>query len=273
MVDQHLLDEKGFVVIEGLFSNDACLRAVEVCETVYSEYSERYARVSAGSSELANKSAEKVIYNLHNKSDIFWNFFEHPVIKEAGDYLLKPGSYRDSEPYYLNNISARTPIRGNTGQQLHTDSNLPGSNFCLVMNVICVLESFTLANGATRVVPASHKLQQYPEENVTYNGEIQITAPAGSAIIFNAGLWHGSGANIDGSSRWALVLGYARWFVKPSFDFLRNTPHEIFHGMTDVQKRLLGFDLVPPKDEFTRLRRKSNAYEEPEPYFLPYPES
>lgn len=269
MIQRSSFEVNGFVVVENVFSKKICQRTVSICESIYSEYADNYANANAESQSLADKSAEKVIYNLHNKSDIFWTFFEHPIIKEAGDFLLKTGSYQDSEPYYLNNISARTPLRGNVGQQLHTDSNLLGNRKCLIMNVLCVLEPFTLDNGATRVVPGSHKRDYYPENGVEYEDEIRLVADVGSVIMFDAGLWHGSGANTDGSSRWALVLGYARWFVKPSFDFMKNTPRGIFKNFTDGQKSLLGFDLAPPKDEFTRLRRRSSYYEEPEDYSLP----
>ena len=56
-------------------------------------------------------------------------------------------------------------------------------------------------------------------------------------------------------NRWALILGYARWWIKPSFDFIKNTPKNIFSKLNTSQKRLLGFHLTPPKDEFTRVRR------------------
>ena len=39
--------------------------------------------------------------------------------------------------------------------------------------------------------------------------------------------------------------------------------------MTSKQKALLGFDSVPPKDEFTRMRRRSNSFEKPFKYNLP----
>lgn len=270
MIQRTSLDVNGFVVVENVFTEEICRRTVRICESIYSENVNNYANAIFESNDLADKSGEKVIYNLHNKSDIFWTFFEHPIIKEAGDFLLKTGSYQDSEPYYLYNISARTPLQGNVGQQLHTDSNLLGNSKCLIMNVLCVLEPFTLANGATRVIPGSHKREYYPEDGIAYEDEIRLVAGTGSVIMFNAGVWHGSGANTDGSSRWALVLGFARWFVKPSFDFMKNTPRNIFENFTDAQKSLLGFDLVPPKDEFTRLRRRSTHYEEPEDYSLPF---
>ena len=40
--------------------------------------------------------------------------------------------------------------------------------------------------------------------------------------------------------------------------------------MTKEQKRLLGFDVIPPRDEFTRVRRRSINFEKPNNYKLPF---
>ena len=50
---------------------------------------------------------------------------------------------------------------------------------------------------------------------------------------------------------------------------MQNTPRKIYNKMTSKQKSLLGFDSVPPKDEFTRLRRRSTTFEIPKKYILP----
>ena len=68
--------------------------------------------------------------------------------------------------------------------------------------------------------------------------------------------WRNSKNN--NNSRWAVLLGYARWFIKPSFDYMKNTPNKIYNKLTKKQKCLLGFNLIPPKDEFTRMSRRSN---------------
>ena len=49
--------------------------------------------------------------------------------------------------------------------------------------------------------------------------------------------------------------------MKPSFDYMFNTPLKIFKKLKKSQKAFLGFDLVPPKDEFTRRRRRSDFFE------------
>ena len=52
-------------------------------------------------------------------------------------------------------------MKGNTGQQLHLDSNLAGSNYCMTVNVMWYLDDYNVHDGTTRIVPKSHKLQKY----------------------------------------------------------------------------------------------------------------
>ena len=50
---------------------------------------------------------------------------------------------------------------------------------------------------------------------------------------------------------------------------MQNTPIEIFESLSPSRKRLLGLDLAPPKDEFTRVRSRANISETPQDYVLP----
>jgi ectoine hydroxylase-related dioxygenase (phytanoyl-CoA dioxygenase family) len=264
------IDNSGYLFLPNLISPADCDKYKLLLENNYSNYSDKYASNFEGSSHgLDDKSKEKVVYNLHNKDLSWYKLFEHPDVLVVLDCMLLEGSYNRSEPYYLNNISARCPLKGNTGQQLHLDSRLPGVSHCIVANVIWLLDDFTPENGATRIVPGSHKFDYFAENGKVYDEEILITGKKGGALIFNANTWHGGGANINGESRWALVLGYARWFIKPSFDYMQNTPKIIYDQLSQPQKRLMGFDSIPPKDEFTRIRRRSIDPEIPHKYTLP----
>lgn len=264
------LEELGYCLVSDLITPEECDQYVQLLERDYKKYSSLYADSAAGTSHgLDDKSLEKVVYNLHNKDKSWYKLFEHPAVTKLLDGLLIEGSYKNSEPYYLSNNSARCPLKGNPGQQLHSDSRLPGINYCIVANVLWVLDDFTPENGATRVVPGSHKFMSFAEDGKFYDEEILITAKKGSAIIFNANLWHGGGPNLNGNSRWALALGYARWFIKPAFDYVKNTPKGIYDQLTTAQKSLLGFDLTVPSDEFTRVRRRSAEPENPDEYTLP----
>lgn len=263
-------EEEGFLLLPGLISSEDAEHYKALLESDYNQYANLYMNTkTASEGSLANKSGEKVVFNLHNKDISWFKLFDHPEVLKILDVALKQGSYNNAEPYYLNNISARCPLKGHLGQQLHIDSNIPGLNQCIVVNVLWLLDDFSIDNGATRVVPGSHKWQKFAPDGKTHPDEVSIVAPKGSALVFNAGLWHGGAENMSGESRWAVALGYARWFIKPSFDYMRNTPEDIYDSLSDKQKDLLGFRLQPPKDEFTRLRRRSDVFERPKPYQLP----
>jgi len=259
---------KGYVLIPNLIGKNLCEKLKKLLEADYKKYSKKYATNKVEKNSLANKTMEKVVFNMHNKNMIWFKLFENTTLIKILDVILKKGSYNESEPYYLANISARCPLKGYKGQQLHADS-LPGLNIPLSTNVLWMLDDFNQENGATRIVPGSHKRREYPKNGKVYKDEKRIFGKKGSLLIFNPSMWHGGGANYSTKGRWGVVLGYYRWFKKPSFDFMQNTPKKIYNKMTSKQKALLGFDSVPPKDEFTRMRRRSNSFEKPFKYNLP----
>lgn len=259
-----LLKKNGYVVLRQVLSKGDCANYTNLLNDLHQRLASKYAH-PASTSSIAGKPKEKVVYNLHNKGIGWYDLFDHPEVISLVAPLLQEGSYQNSEPYYLNNISARTPLKGNLGQQIHIDSNLPGVNYALSMNVMWFFEDSTAENGATIVVPNTVSKMEYAPDGVVPDEAIKIEAKAGDVLIFHPNLWHGGGPNLDGASRWALVLGYARWFIKPSYDYMFNTPEAVFNELSISRKKLLGFDLMPPKDEFSRLGRRS---EKPEtPYF------
>ena len=261
--------KNGFVVLENILSKRACEIYKKKLNFYYKKYSPIYAKTNVKKNELSDKKNEKVVYNLHNKDYSWFKLFENKNVTKILDIILKEGSYNNSEPYYLANISARCPLKFNEGQQLHSDSNIAGVNYCLSVNVLWMLDNFTEKNGATRIVPKSHLNKKYASNKTKYKNETIIKSPKGSVLIFNTSLWHGGSKKSDDSSRWAVLLGYYRWFLKPSFDYQKNTPKKIFNMMTNKQKKLLGFDSIPPKDEFTRVRRRSKTFSLPFFYKLP----
>ena len=83
-----------------------------LAEQDYRNYANLYCNSNATKGEQANKIGEKVVFNLHNKHLSWFKLFEHPKILSILDVILKEGAYNNDEPYYLNNISARCPLKG-----------------------------------------------------------------------------------------------------------------------------------------------------------------
>ena len=81
--------------------------------------------------------------------------------------MLQEGSFENSEPIIRVNSAARTSLKGSPPQQLHIDSRYPGAPFALYVQVFFCLDDFMKENGATRVVPGSHKIIKYDSSTLS----------------------------------------------------------------------------------------------------------
>ena len=75
------------------------------------------------------------------------------------------------------------------------------------------LQDFTEANGATRLVPGSHRwVDEQPGPETAF---VTAEIPAGSALFYFGSLWHGGGANSTDTPRLGVVLHYAASWLRP----------------------------------------------------------
>tara|TARA_B100001250_G_C19750508_1_gene767504 strand:+ start:617 stop:1423 length:807 start_codon:yes stop_codon:yes gene_type:complete len=259
-MDKHIknIENNGYSLLENVFDESICNK-VKSLSLKYIDNNNFSYDTRASSSSLARKDKEKILNNLQNKDYFYFNFISNKNICEIIGYFLKNGSYLNSEPFHLINSQVRCLEPNAPQQQLHMDSNLPGKDsYPLVMIVIIMIDDFTSKNGATRVVPSSHLRDDYAKSNKKYKNEVKILGKAGDVMIINGSLWHGSEKNFTNSERWSINLGYARWFIKPSFDIPRSIDKDIYNKMNKFERELMGLKTVPPIDEFDRLTRKSN---------------
>lgn len=249
------LQDDGYALLENVISKKDAESYVAKLNAIYSEL------------ELSGKNIypggvganERLIINLHNKDESFIDLVDcAPVIKLVG-HLLQAGSYQNQEPYILTQFNARDPHLNRAPQQLHIDSRYPGPPFPLMVIALWIMNDFTISTGATHVVPGSHKFTAYPESGARYDTEKVVVAPAGSVLIYNASLWHGGGEKKVDTERWSIIVSYGRWFLKPSFDFTKNTPHSLYSKMSSKRRELFGFTSVPPHDENERARARTDS--------------
>jgi ectoine hydroxylase-related dioxygenase (phytanoyl-CoA dioxygenase family) len=113
--------------------------------------------------------------------------------------------------FKLSSLNSRAALPGQGQQGLHADwgGPVPPAGY-QVCNSIWLLDDFTAANGATRVVPGSHRLGVTAREalpnpaTAPYPGEVLLIAPAGTVVVFNSHLWHGGTLNRTDKPRRAL---------------------------------------------------------------------
>ncbi len=117
----------------------------------------------------------------------------------------------------LSSLNARSADPGSdAGQPLHVDMGaVPDDAGYWVCNTVWMLDDFTPENGATRMIPGSHRWRKRPQDVLEdpfapHPDEVLLTGPAGSIAIMNAHLWHGGTANRTSSPRLALHAFYCR---------------------------------------------------------------
>jgi len=254
------LDKDGFIVIKNVLPEPERKRLND-------RLNQTYDKLKADGKETypgGVGKTEKLILNLHNKDAAFIELIDHPTVFPLVQHMMMDGSYQNSEPFIVTQFSARDPHVGVPAQQLHIDSRFPGPPYAMMCIALWMINDFTIESGGTRLVPGSHHRASYPDNGVTYKDEIIVQAPAGSVVLYNGSSWHGGGSKLKDVERWSVIISYARWWVKPAFDMTRNTPQEIYAGLTPARKELFGFSSIPPWDEHVRSRSRIATSEMPD---------
>jgi ectoine hydroxylase-related dioxygenase (phytanoyl-CoA dioxygenase family) len=106
-----------------------------------------------------------------------------------------------------------------------------------------MLDDFTEEVGATRVVPGSHKVGHGPDYSNGVPDSIAAEAPAGTALVFDGRLWHGTGANttVD-RRRYGILTYYCRPYVRQQQNFFLNLDPAVLAEATPTLRRLLGYE-------------------------------
>jgi ectoine hydroxylase-related dioxygenase (phytanoyl-CoA dioxygenase family) len=131
--------------------------------------------------------------------------------------------------------------------QWHRD--LPYQHFVssrpLAINALFCLDAFTAANGATMVLPASHRQEAFPSDGFVSAQAISIEAPAGSFIVLDGMAFHSGGVNTTDKPRRAINHVYTIPHIRQQIDM----PAALGDQFTsDVAlRRLLGYGLSTPR--------------------------
>ena len=237
--EKEQLNQHGFLLLENLIPLDTTAQLRERALALTA------AEQEAGKSHtyLANGSAQRV-WNLVAKGEIFQKAIQQPKMLAAMEYLL--GADCTLSSFTVNVLYPGAPDAG-----LHIDYPLsalptPRPSFPLIANSVWFLDDFTLENGATSCVPASHqRLEAMPEPGVEYTDELQICGPRGSVLIVNGAIWHGSSENRTNEPRVGLLGFFCRSILKPQQAHLKLASDEVVSRATPTLKRLLGFDSQP----------------------------
>lgn len=177
--------------------------------------------------------------DLVNKGDIFDIFYTHPRVLAGIAHVLG----RDIK---LSSLNYRAAKPGMGLQKLHVDWHeaVPPGEY-KVCNSIWLLDDFTRENGATRIVPRTHRLGQMPQHVLQdpeqpHPDEVIIDAPAGSVFIFNSHAWHGGTTNRTSKSRRSIHSYFCRSDQPQQVDQARYITPETLKRLSPAAVKILG---------------------------------
>jgi ectoine hydroxylase-related dioxygenase (phytanoyl-CoA dioxygenase family) len=226
------------------------------------------------------------VYSLVAQAPIFAALVEHPRVLALCDAFL--------EPNYL--LTASQAIRispGETPQPFHTDDSfyrIARPRDAVSLSFIFAVDPFTTENGATQVVPGSHRWVDAEVERLLaeidfatvpegdriprpkdarpgwLHGElVDVLMPAGAAIAFLGTLVHRGGENRSEQPRLALSNQYCQPWARQQENYSLSVPREQARAMSPRVQALLGYSVHPPFMGHANGLHPRRALEESDP--------
>jgi len=174
------------------------------------------------------------------RSHSFRPLANHPLVTGTLDRVL--GDHATSYQLHLTQVIDIGP--GEPGQLVHRDQwafdffPFP-SGYEVQCNTIWAMTDFTEQNGATRLIPGSHRLEGRRE--FAQSDTVPAEMPAGSVLFYTGSLYHGAGANRSDEVRIGLNITYAVSWLRQEENQYLSVPADVARELPDPLLRLMGY--------------------------------
>jgi ectoine hydroxylase-related dioxygenase (phytanoyl-CoA dioxygenase family) len=178
------------------------------------------------------------IYNLLARGRVYEQIPVHDAVLPIVERVLDKGCL-------VSSLSSIAIEPGEDAQPLHADDQLitlPKPHVPIICNTMWAITDFTAKNGATRLVPGSHRRDRSPnlgEAVDTVAAEMQ----RGSVLVFDGSIWHGGGANRSTARRVGVAMNYCSGWMRQQENQQLGIPLDIARGFPERLRKLCGFGL------------------------------
>lgn len=228
--DMAALARDGYVIWEDLLDAQQCR---EIRETV------RPWLGHTGRNSFEGRRTQRV-YSVLSRTRVCDRLVDNPRVLAVLDRLLMPN-------YLLSALQAINIQPGESAQLPHHDDGfypMPRPREPLAAATIWAIDEFTADNGATVLIPGSHRWgRRRPGPGDT---TLPVVMPAGSCVFFVGTLWHGGGANTSARDRLAVTAQYCQPWLRPMEAFTLSVSRDIARAVSDDIQRMLGYSIHPP---------------------------
>ena len=228
--DLAALDRDGYVIWENLLSTEQCRQIREVVRPWLGH---------TGRNSFEGRHTQR-IYSVLSRTRVCDRLVDNPRVLALLDRLLMPN-------YLLSALQAINVQPGEAAQLAHHDDGfypIPRPRAPLAAATIWAIDDFTADNGATVVIPGSHRWgQRRPGPD---DPALPVVMPAGSCVFFVGTLWHGGGANATTRGRLAVTAQYCQPWLRPMEAFTLSVSRDIARTVSEDIRRMLGYSIHPP---------------------------
>lgn len=226
----------GYAALDAGYTEQQMDQFSRLFDTTTSEYAQRANEQGRNLQEL---NENDTIRMLPAQKAVFWDIVFNPQLHALLERLL--GTY-----YILNQVNGLIN-RGNNSEyhQSKYHRDLPYQHFTssrpLAINALFALDDFTLENGATRVIPASHKREAFPPDALVRDVETQVTVKRGTFVVLDCMTYHAGSTNTTAIDRRAIN----HVFTIPMLRQQVHLPSALGNDVSfdDHQKKILGYGL------------------------------
>ena len=222
----------GYAIVERYLPAPRVAAILKAVEQIYADEGAR-----AGWEQPAVAPFVRRLCNLFSKGDLFVELATDPLVLEFAELTV-------GRPVTWHAMNAHDPLPGHhhPHQAIHADRQ-SWRDSPVYFNVLWALDDITAENGATRVVPGSHR-RPFPATEVAdlfapVPGEVLATCPAGSAILVHGDTWHGARANYSSGPRRILHMGYTRPGAATQYEIAATLSPELRRRLAPLSDRLV----------------------------------
>jgi len=241
------LDENGYLIVPSILSEDEIEKLSKLTLLIAEKEDEAGVSYRYGGED----NNLQRIYNLISKHPAYIKLLEKSLVKEILEFYFEKDNLHHK--YVLSSFQSNIIYPRGETQQLHVDGwgfSTQSSNalpdWSARLNVNFLLTDWTENNGATMLLPKSHKLFLVPNpEEVPDSKLTKIIAPKGSLVIWTGHTWHKSGRNNSDQPRFGLFACFAASQLKEASteeEHLSVVDKEVMDRLSPEFRFMIGLD-------------------------------
>lgn len=224
------LEEQGYAIVPDVLDGDevAALRAA--LDDLHDRLGTTPSR-----NDFEGRRTRRV-YNLLAHGPRWATIPVHPAVLPLVEGVLDEGCL-------VSSLSSIAIGPGEVAQPIHADDQLiplPKPHVATVCNTMWALTDFTEDNGATRLVPGSHREDRSPDYGHPYDS-VPAEMAAGSVLVWHGSLWHGGGANATEHDRVGIAMNYCAGWVRQQENQQLGLPVELVSTFEPRLQQLCGY--------------------------------